>query len=355
MKRYIGGEFWFSPDIFTLKKTAHFDEAIALFGGQSAISYIIENLKLSKDDVVLLPSYLCPTILIPFENRKVKYDFYLVDENFKIDIDFLKKKINNAVKAIYIIDYFGFFYDIETMAFLKELQNEGMKLIEDAVQGFWFENEDYFIGDYVFNSYRKVLPIDGSILLNKDNKIKDKFICNNQSYIRKMNRARLFKSIYMYLNIGSENKYLDKFENAHDIYYKNEKPCEMDRISKGMLQHVNYNKISEIRKSNYTYLYNSLKDINSLKLIFSNEFNGCVPLALPIIVENRDYLRKELMKANIFTAIHWNLDAIKDLPDFFDINREVSSKILSLPIDHRYSACDMEKIAEEIKRIMGEQ
>jgi hypothetical protein len=115
----VGGEHFIRPNHLFKKSKGYLDnlalnlkkeyELNYTFGGYYSLLAIIENIIPRFDDnsIVLLPSYICPSILKPFRLRGLTYDFYKVDENLYINTDYLISKIDDNVKAVFFIDYFG--------------------------------------------------------------------------------------------------------------------------------------------------------------------------------------------------------------------------------------------------------
>ena len=93
----IGGEHIFSPLIYFRKNNNQFNEMLKslqnqyrvnlTLGGYNSLLAIIDDLvkKHDKTIEVLLPSYLCQTLLIPFNQKKIKYNFYKMNSNLEID------------------------------------------------------------------------------------------------------------------------------------------------------------------------------------------------------------------------------------------------------------------------------
>ncbi|WP_026882558.1 hypothetical protein [Clostridium akagii] len=348
----IGGEFWFD-DIFldnTINNMKN-SNGILLSGGQSAIQFIIENINFKQDEYILIPSYLCPTILYNFQRKKINILFYEINEDLSINLMDIENKINQyKIKALFFIDYFGFYHDNNTIQFLKSIKENGIILIEDAVQMFWFKRMKKFIGDYVFNSYRKFLPVDGSVVLCNNN---GEFEFDEDDYCKLMNEARLKKTQYIKFNIGKEQEFLNLFNEAEEAYYKRKNVNGMDNESKKLLNKTNYELIKKTRFDNYTYLYDRLKEVSGIKILFNKELiEDNIPLGLPILINNRDFIRKELRNYSIYCPIHWDISNEAFIKEF-DKSLYVSNNLLTLPIDNRNNEEDMERLLSEIMKLVG--
>ena len=71
---------------------------------------------------------------------------------------------------------------------------------------------------------------------------------------------------------------------------------------------------------------------------------GVVPLAYVARMKNRDSTRSRLRDERIFCPVHWRLpDEVS--PRRFPDAAKLAATCLSLPIDQRYGAGDMDRIA----------
>ena len=73
--------------------------------------------------------------------------------------------------------------------------------------------------------------------------------------------------------------------------------------------------------------------------------NDC-PLFVPILVENRNELRKYLISKNIYCPVHWPISSLHKLSDE---ERYIYDHEISLVCDQRYNLEDMDYICECIK------
>jgi len=348
IRKPIGGEFWFDTNLQTKEMISiSRNNQILLNGGKSAIELIISNIEFKEDEIILLPSYLCPTIVQFIIKANVKYKFYNINKDLSLNLENINDLISqNQVKAIFFIDYFGFYHKKQTIDKLLELQKNGTVLIEDAVQMFWVKKNKGFIGDYIFNSYRKFLPIDGSIVIGIEDTAFEEI---EDGYYNLMKKARNEKSIYINQGIGDEETFLKDFNVAHEDYYKRNSINAINSYDEEFLRHLPIEYINNKRISNYEYLKQKLNEIKAVKVIFNEDLDDNVPLCIPVFIDNRDKARKDLMACNIYCPVHWNLrdeDWVNKHKDAL----EVSKRILSIPIDWRYDLKDMEYIIECLKK-----
>ena len=125
-------------------------KVVFLSGGQDALQFIIEDISFENDEYILILSYLCPIILYNFKMKNINFIFYEIDEKLSINLKDIENKINNyKVKAVFFIDYFGFYHNYNAIDFLKKLQRQGVILIEDAVQMLRFSKNKKFIKNFL--------------------------------------------------------------------------------------------------------------------------------------------------------------------------------------------------------------
>ncbi|MDR5585913.1 MULTISPECIES: DegT/DnrJ/EryC1/StrS family aminotransferase [Clostridium] len=375
LKYPIGGEFWFE-DKFQDKNIFNDIESqgLLLSGGDSAIRFILNEISFKYGEVIALPSYLCPTIVKLIEKLNIKYKFYNINRDLSINMESIENLISKYnIKAVFFIDYFGFYHSESTRKFLKNLQSKKILIIEDAVQKFWIKWQDKFIGDYVFNSYRKFLPIDGSLVLfNKDRilnnikalnksdklvefkKINDslKYREANDDYFKLMENARDIKTKFILEGIGNENDYLHLFDMAHKVYYERKDIFKINSKHKEYLNYFPVNKLIDKRSENYKYIFKNLKNIKEITFLnHSENLYDNTPLVFPILIENRDYIKKQLMKRNIYIPVHWKLSKEPWINEFKE-SLSISKRILSLQIDWRYETQDMDVLVNSLKDIL---
>ena len=342
----IGGEQWFDINLFN-NDLNNFENTSGTFlsGGQCSLNFIVKQLGQKSDEVLLLPAYLCPSIVRNLERNKVNFDFYKINLDLSIDLEDLHKKTESAnAKAVFFINYFGFYHDRRTLDYLEALKNHGITLIEDAVQMLWFSKKK-FTGDFVFNSFRKFLPVDGSIVLAKT---ASSFEAVQDLYYEYMNTARMEITSYVKYGIGAMDGFMELFSKAEEVYGKDTSVNGMTEISRYLLNKVDGEYIGKVRRSNYEYLYDRLCGCGYIKPLFGkNLLEENIPIGFPVLIENRDSIRSELRSKSIYCPAHWPILGEKWVNGYKD-SIMLAKNILTLPIDQRYGEEDLDRLLREI-------
>lgn len=332
----IGGEPFYSPfKLISLPKNNirnYFLERFPgkhltyTYGGYYSLRVILQHLKLSKDEKVLLPSYMCPTILYPLKELGIQYEFYKVNRNLQIDLGDLSKRVDGKVKVVFFINYFGFKQSDEVITAFLTLKESGIIIIQDVVQDFYIQNSD-LIGNYAFMSFRKFFPCEGSIIITQD-KIDDVVIKGkNKTYFNNKLKGRLLR--YFHYKYGcKEELFLSAFKKANESYRLPEN-IEYTSYDEYVLNRIDFEKDKETRRENFKMLLGLYGD----KAIFKSLPDNVVPLLFPIVISSRDSIQMKLRDKNVFCPVHWKLtdefqcDVCKE-------SVELSEKIMSISISN---------------------
>lgn len=363
MKREIGGEFHLQPSNLFKKSANQLDRFISCdsrcfltSSGRDSLKVVIKILNLTPDDGVLLPSYLCKEILIPFKEENISFSFYKINLDLSVDIDDIKKRITKKHKALLIIHYFGFSQPIEE---IQRLTREySLCLIEDISHSFlscYASKPSGSFGDVSFSSFRKLLPIfDGSLLCINKKEIDNSFGWKSHSldwilYLYLRGLSMFLKYIYLKTHSIPKLLFLKLFFWADKILNAYPKPVKISCLSRSLLNKFDFDNIISRRRANFQYLLDNWQFTCINPLFNRLPFDIC-PFGFPVLTKNRDYIRQELIKRKIYLPIHWNLPPEVDRVEF-NTSWEISRNILTIPIDQRYKTRDMDYLVKQIEEI----
>lgn len=327
MQNVIGGEFKIQmPDGLPLSVNP-----VNLFcSGRGALSAILNHLFTEKDDdrKVLLPDYLCSSITKVCIDKNIPYSFYHVQDNLLPDESDLLGKINDE-DIVLLMSYFGMIKTESVAKVIKEKSPETTIIIDD-VQNF-YSTEKYSVADYRFNSYRKWFAVpDGAEVFCKSEclKVPEK----DNDFAKYKFSGNVLKNFADWIDDDLCLDLIEKGEAILDEQYD----CKCSRIGQALIQRISFDEIKNKRMENAAYLHEQLEKMG-VNHVYER---GKVPLFVPIFVENRNAVRKELFSNAIFAPIHWpfespNLNGFEKNP--------IYDKELSLICDQRYSLDDMDK------------
>ena len=310
----IGG--YFGIEIYNTVNR-YYNNAYDFNYARNCLEYLIKARNIKN---IYLPIYLCNSVKEKCKNLDCDIIYYHININFEPDLDMIKDN-----SYVYIVNYFGLLSKEKIM----QLNEKFKRIIIDNAQAFFCDPiKDV---DTIY-SYRKFFGVpDGACLVtNLD--------CN-------INIERQNVSDVVYYMVGRNEKTANEY---YDDFHKNEvniKYREMKRISlysENILNKIDYEEVKGIRKRNFKYIDDALKDINQLKFN-----NSGMTYMYPFLCCNSEKIRKRLIDSNIYVPRLWpNID--KEILNKFET--KCIFDILPLPIDQRYDINDMKRIIEEIRR-----
>ncbi len=343
----IGGEFFYDDRWYTASSPVARKDLIFLNGGKACLIVISRYLLDHGVNRILLPSYLCPTIVSTLEQCGLTCDYYQILPDFSIDLGDLDQKAAFH-QAVFFINYFGFYHSASEQSFLKNIQQKGKLLIEDNAQaGF---NPQQF-GDFVFNSIRKLAPYDGGYLSTTTD-----LQINWDQYNDRSNRRLPIIRKYRNLLADYHFRGWGRYEALVDWYNLAEKFYETDWIIKGnpqehfYIEQLDWELIRTKRRENYNYLLKQILDIPVIKPIFPSLQEDNMPLGLPVYISqiSRDWLFNQLGENGIGLTLHWNQLLSDPRLNQNATAVHMARTIMTLAIDQRMNRTQLDYLAQNL-------
>lgn len=315
--------------------------------GRSAIRLLN---KVLKKGTILLPDYICESVLDIYKND-YKICFYKINRDMTIDIDDLQSKMDSQVTVVYLMHYFGSVQNHKVLKYLEATKKEcGYTIIEDTTHSIF--TKERTIGDYCVCSLRKWFPVaDGGVLYTKKNvtDIWDMAEYRKNYFVDSL-EAMILKKYYIQYGIDCNSIYREIFAKSEQQLDMQAEIYQISDISKSILECISIKQLQEKRKKNYCQLKGKLKNIPVKDVLSTDNF---VPLVYPVYVENRNQFRQYLMENKIYCAVHWPLTGTELENDTDAV--KIYENIISLPIDQRYEGMHMEYLAQVIKAYFKEE
>jgi hypothetical protein len=349
LNMFVGGEFYYDTDWFLESAGLSTGNMTFLNGGKACLIIISEYLHDQGIEKVLLPSYLCPTIVDTLESCGLVCEYYQINPDLSIDLDDLLRKALDH-RAVYFINYFGFSHPRKVQDQLAGLKQKGGILIEDNAQaGF----NTASIGDFVFNSMRKLCAYDGGYLLTQidvDTYI-EKYRNRPNRHLPLMREYRKKLREYLFQDADNYDELVGLYARA-EKYYATDMVVEGDMQERRQIERLNWQGIKQARRENYVYLLDLLSGIPEITPVFPGLQEDNMPLGLPVYVSgiSRDWLFDEMGRAGIGLTIHWE-DLLRDSRLNGNAKAvEIAAKILTLVIDQRTSREQIDYMVDNLKK-----
>lgn len=348
----IGSEFWIDDNNLVEDNSEmpswlrRFGNIVLTTSGRGALSLLLDHVK-PRVKKVLLPSYICDSVIFPFEIAGYELIFYDVDRYFKpIDLEMIK---NSNVGIFLHMGYFGFSTNDIFSDLISSLKSESVITIEDVTHTLFSQQNKSIESDFIIGSIRKWFGIPSGGFLATDKIMKFDLIDANVDFIniRRLSLNQKFE----YMNSGNESiksTYLSGFNRAEHILDEDVRPYKIDHESEVIIKNLDDKELQSYRQRNYEFLLKHLRDVDGIEVVFNDIENDVIPMFFPIYVKNyRDELRRKLIEKKIYCPVHWPIP--KQVNGHLNITtKNIYDSILSIPCDQRYQIEDMRRIINEI-------
>lgn len=350
----IGSEFWLEkiPQTSLVKIPnflQEFNETILTSSGRGAITLLLQQIQPILKSV-LLPAYICESVILPFLEQGYDCKYYEVDENLAPNIESINSHQN--VGVFFHMGYYGFSTNSNLENVLESFRKKSTIIVEDITHNLFSSYDRSKFNNYYVGSIRKWFGIPSGGFLTSNIRVEKKSLDENAGFSNKRLEALVNKGKYVRTNDPDTKELsLSQFSEAEGYLNMDSYPYRMDKLSVDILSTLNEEDLIMKRKDNYLILSNGIKNINYLQPLFENMDEKCCPMFFPILLkENRNSIRSKLAEQDIYCPIHWPLPQQVDI-DELTSTLSIYNSILSIPCDQRYGREDMERIITVINSI----
>lgn len=319
--------------------------------GREALLYVALNLKsrLSKvgclQPIILFPAYCCWSMSAPFVKAGWRVIYYRLNQDLTIDEDYLQSLLSECLpQAVLTMNYFGSADTSSAIRVIKEF-DANISVIEDfshctfSFASIFNQNVDFYV-----SSLRKSIGIpDGAVVISKDALNEDLIEDSDSSFVSQRCQGQQLKNTYIFTKDPEEKSsflsllrncehQLDEFNSVHWISTE----------ARTKLSLVNGEMIALSRRENMKHLWERIKGHICMVPGLEKSFDGA-PFSLPILVDNRDVVQAQLAQKGLYTAALWPL--AEEAKAVCKVSKQMNDRMLSVPIDQRYSWDDIEDIA----------
>ena len=328
-------------------------EATYLRTGREALLYASCNCKPRKEAVILCPAYSCWSMIAPFEFSGWTIVYYKLNPDLTIDVNYLDKALRScSPDAILTMNYYGSASTQNAIAKVKSY-NDKITVVEDfshctfCLDKIYNEQVDYYV-----TSIRKSVGVcDGALILSKKATNKGYIGHAATSFGELRIVAQKQKGRYAFTKASDDKEiFLSELRKGESVIDKLDGVHPISEVSLKMIDAINGEEITFARRENMKHLWNLLAGKVKMVPGLERSFDGA-PFSLPILVENRDAIQRQLAQKGVYAPVLWpiNDEARKVCPN----SAFVSDSMLSIPIDQRYNWDDIEDIANIVITVVS--
>ena len=302
--------------------------------GRSALQYILENYRFQR---IWLPIYNCPTVEKRIkEISDIEICWYNINNLFLPDLEIEHLKSGDVLLWV---NYFGMMPD-SVIDSVVDLQNYcDVRIIVDNIPAYFSKPRLKAFNMYSCRKFIGV-PDGGHVIGNSVIKTELPLYSTADNYYY------LLKAI----ETGSNSAYGD-YQESEKRFLKSRTAFGMPKLTKRILESVDYEKIIIKRKENFLALHEILKNSNRMDINISTN----TPSVYPYLTTSKQ-LRDKLIDNKIYISRFWKHVLTNELAN--DFEKDLAEYLIPLPIDQRYERSDMNYIASkviELERISGNE
>jgi hypothetical protein len=351
-RKYIGGDLELDPR-FSLEEKGpdRIPDQYSFYScGRAALKTLLAERRVTGP--VLLPSYLCDSVVQPFRELRIPYRYYTVDAQLRIDFDDLRNLLEtNHFSAILCIDYFGH-VNHQQYQMIREL-NDRIIILQDCSHLSFIPDLLHlhpYHGDYVFGSLRKMMPVpDGGFILKKGGFSTDPPLYGFEEFYKKKYVSKILRHFFIQSDFREgtiERVYMELSGEGEALL-----DAEIGLFGMSGISQLNYAELFDKRRSNFRILSGLFENEDGIRrharALIREMSPSDLPYSFPVCLKNmsREMLRNKLRENHVFSPVLWNLpDELQT--GSWEGSLEISRTMIGLPVDHRYDTDDMKILFE---------
>lgn len=302
--------------------------AVAVNSGTAALDVALKCIGIKQGDEVIIPAlaYIATGYAVLYNHSTPV--FIDVDETLNIDTSLVEDRITDKTKAIINIDLGG---NVSNYSALQRISKDNdLPLVVDGAQSLGSEYHGLkccthgMVNTTSFHAAKLLTTVEGGMVLTQDNNV-----CQQAKAIRNQGEVSKFEHQFL----GHNYRMIDLVAALGNV--------QIERIQETL----------KVRKEKVEYYKDNLQNVRYPKELPDTVNSNFLFL---IFADNRDKLNKHLNKKGIDTRITYPMP-INEQPVFrkyskeiFPIAKEVSQKVISLPLYHSLTRKEQEYIIKEI-------
>lgn len=294
---------------------------------------------------VWLPSYLCASMVQPFQQSGLEVHYYQVDSHL-VPVEGPWALTVGHDSVVLYVNYFGFPVSATAQGLAQQQHDRGAVTILDMTHSlFNIAPDEMPYSNYTVASLRKWIGLpDGGLIWKRGSRFSIPLDVDSTDggFGRARLVAGLMKGLYCDGILSQKDGYRALFGMAEDIADGCTAAVPMSRVSRTMWGQLDAASIVCARRANYAVLASGMSRLRCLHLLEEALPQGVCPLGCPVVSPYRDDLRIFLTSHSVYCPIHWQLpDEVKT---GFPVSQSLSATILTLPCDQRYTTRDMDRV-----------
>lgn len=297
---------------------------------------------------LLAPAYLCDSMLAPFVAEGFTVEGVPVDHRLHMRADFLAAALSGARRpALLHGSYFGQSTPSPLAAVLREAASRGAFVVNDETHRLFGPPEE--IGTLRVGSLRKLLPVpDGGYVVGLHTAVTGADPEEHDG-VRERMHAMGLKSEYLSAEPGSRSpgRHLQAYRTSERLLHEGPDVRQLSAVTRWLVERLRYDEMAARRRANAQALLAGLRPRLADGVLNPPDERTAVPSHLVLSGVDAVALQAAMAARGIFCPIHWPPPQLIRGPGPWP------TSYLSVPVDQRYDADDMARVARALNRHDG--
>lgn len=348
-----GADLWGRPKADNL--AAVYPQARPTAGGRAALAAALTELGLGRGDAVLMPAYICPSVVKAVEHNGYEPTFYDIGSDLTPEPDQFGCGLDRAA-AVVTVHYWGFPQPMDRLIPLAD--QAGVPVIEDCALALFSSGHGRLLGDYgraALFSLPKTLPVpDGGLLwLKRSTQPSRPAVGRNLVGLTKLVVYKIEdligQSLRTYLLSNPKIR-------ARAYASDSEAPSRAGAISTtswAIAHNISAARIIRLRRRNYRRWTELIRDVDQLSPVFPDLPEGVCPLGFPVLAAPtaRNRIRDGLHRRGVAVRSFWDRLAPEIERGGYPNALELSRRILTLPVHQTLTQSALDRTARLLEAL----
>lgn len=344
--------------------------------GRASIALALKALGVGRGNIVLAPTYHCPTMIAPAIHAGADVTFFPITSTGGVDLDYLRKCDTRRVKVLLAAHYFG---RPQPCASLREFcDSRGIALIEDCAHTLFGESDRKPVGswgDYAIASLTKFFPIpEGGCLVSAAHEL-DASKLTRRGILRELKAAgdilemgvrfRRLPGLNALLGAGFAlknrlrgaptkplNVPVEETEPSLDELDLTLASARLTSTCRWLVKTVDRGRIAALRRRNYEMLVERLAALPGVRPLYPTLPDGAAPYVFPLWVAQPEARYPALKTAGV-PVFRWDRLWPGTTSHAADHGLKWSKHVFQLPCHQGLSDEDLEWLVARLYALLA--
>ncbi len=327
--------------------------------GRIALWAALNSMDVGAQCDVLIPSFICDSVLGPVEAVGASPRFYATGPSLEIDAERIRSSVTPNTAAVIVPHYYGVPTALDEIRRLCD--QRGLWLIEDCAHALFSFNGTAplgHLGHAAIYSPWKSLPLpDGGILALHDSRLvrPDPLPQHRPQVLAAHMAYRMLPTLETIVGWSPRLSHLMRGDLRESIQERDRSPDfrreSGSDFSYQMLERTNGELVRARRRENFDRLAKAVASQPYLRSLVPTLSDGVCPLGLPVLCQNREHARRHFLQRGINVRAYWERLPREVTEDEFPDAHKLSREILIMPVHQSLTRSQLNHVATAIETL----